>query len=180
MPEDRVPVIYQVFGKKSVPNSLRRECGDKMLQKKKVLLICRILRESLIRSSAVTYRMIMKLGTSHLGRGERGFSAWNKAKLKLPVTAARCVVSHPKPPTFRAVRSKKPSALCAVKILPSQTRSGREKPVSFCLKCNRKAILPTIKKELRSGEGIIKVSSTFTGQPNVFLCHVNAVKGYPH
>lgn len=49
---------------------------------------CRIIKGNMVRSCAVTHRMIIKLGTSHLGKGERCFSALNKAKLKLSMTAS--------------------------------------------------------------------------------------------
>ena len=49
---------------------------------------CRIIKRNMIRSCAVTHRMIIKLGTSHLGKGERCFSALNKAKLKLSMTTS--------------------------------------------------------------------------------------------
>ena len=63
------------------PNE-KTKCG------RTVLMNCRIIKGNMIRSCAVTYRMIIKLGTSHLGKGERCFSALNKAKLKLTMTVS--------------------------------------------------------------------------------------------
>lgn len=50
----------------------------------------------MVRSCAVTHRMIIKLRTSHLGKGERCFSALNKAKLKLSMTASLLLASYEK------------------------------------------------------------------------------------
>lgn len=63
------------------PNE-KTKCG------RTVLMDCRIIKGNMVRSCAVTHRMIIKLGTSHLGKGERCFSALNKAKLKLSMTAS--------------------------------------------------------------------------------------------
>lgn len=96
--------------------------------------------------------------------------------------AARSAPAPPPPRALPAASPRPPPARPGAPpgALPSPPRSAPGRPGSFCLECNRKAIPPTIKKELHSGEGLVKVSSTFTGQPNVFLGHVNAVKGYPH
>ena len=61
---------------------------------------CRIIKGNMIRPCAVTHRMIIKLGTSHLGKRERCFSALNKVKLKLSMTASLLCYLHIKVPIF--------------------------------------------------------------------------------
>lgn len=43
---------------------------------------------------------------------------------------------------------------------------------------NEKNYIPAVKIELGVGEGLIRASSTRSSEPNVFICHVNAIKGY--
>lgn len=45
---------------------------------------------------------------------------------------------------------------------------------------NKKNHIPAVKTKLGAGEGLIRASSTHSSEPNVFICHVNAIKGYTH